>query len=222
MATTGFNPKGSRRLRYEIGNLISDEYGNETIMLQMDIEPLAAGGGYALTNLQVDTLSESVYVKGIKPLIGGVWDSLNSSLTGVACAIHPPASKLFGFENTTVLVEDMGADNRLSFVFEELRIAVAGDESCEKDNEMSEEEILTLAQKKNEFEQSMRENFGRYCSCHDYYFKGDTAFNRAWTSRVGMAERIDAGTENRVMPPLVGAAQMPADVKEDMLEWLND
>ena len=159
MVTDSFNPRGTKRLRYDIGKLVSDQYDDETIMLQADIKPLDSGGGYVLSNLQIETSSEPVYVKGIKPVVNGVWNQLNSSLTRVACAAHPPASKLADFADSTIIVEDMKADHQLSFSFTEIRIAAAGDQNCEQGDSMTTAEEEAFQQKKNEFNQTTREEF---------------------------------------------------------------
>ena len=220
IVTDSFNPRGTKRLRYDIGKLVSDQYDDETIMLQADIKPLDSGGGYVLSNLQIETSSEPVYVKGIKPVVNGVWNQLNSSLTRVACAAHPPASKLADFADSTIIVEDMKADHQLSFSFAEIRIAAAGDQNCEEDS-MTTAEREAFQQKKNEFNQTTRSNVRSYCSCHGPYFEGDTAFKRVWINRENIVRRMTVSNE-RIMPPPKAAVQLPENIKEEMLEWLSD
>ena len=217
IVTASFDPRGTKRLRYEIGKLISDQYDDATIMLQVDIQPLGAGGGYVVSNLQVETSSASIYVKGIKPLVNGVWNQLNSSLTGIACVAHPPASKLYDFAESTIMVEDMNADHQLSFSFAEIRIAATGEQNCEREDSMT----AALQQKKKKFNQTMRGQVRSYCSCHGPYFEGDTAFTRVWTNRENIINRMTVSNE-RMMPPPQAAAQLPANIKEAMLEWLAD
>lgn len=221
LVTDSFNPSGTKRLRYNIGKLISDQYDDETIMLQVDIKPLDSGGGYALTNLQIETSSQPVYVEGIKPLVNGVWNQLNSSLTGVACAAHPPASKLSNFADSTIIVEDMKADHQLSFAFAEIRVAAAEDQNCQQEDSMTTAEKEAYQQKKSEFNQTMRRNVRSYCSCHGNYFEGNTAFNSIWTNRENIIRRMTVSNE-RIMPPPKAAAQLPENIKEAMLEWLDN
>lgn len=219
IVTDSMNPSGTKRLRYDIGKLIDDQHGNETIMLQVDIKPLSSGGGYVLSNLQVETIDDPVYIKGIKPLVNGDWNQLNSSLTGVACAAHPPASKLSDFSESTVLVEDMEAAHQLAFAFKEIRIATAEEQNCEQ--ETKEEGQSASKQKEKEFNQAMRRNFRSYCSCHISYFEGDTAFNSVWTNKTNIVNRMTVSND-RIMPPAVGAVTLPNATKEAMLKWLDD
>ena len=217
IATDSMNPSGTKRLRYDIGKLIDAQYGNETIMLQVDIKPLSAGGGYVLSNIKVETIDEPVYIKGIKPLVNGEWNQLNSSLTGVACAAHPPASKLSEFSESTILVEDMNAEHQLAFAFKEIRIATAEEQNCEQENT----EKGPYVAKQKEFNQAMRRNFRYYCSCHISYFEGNTAFNSVWANKKNIVNRMTVSND-RIMPPAVGAVALPNATKEAMLKWLGD
>ncbi|MDE3270378.1 MAG: hypothetical protein OYH77_08895 [Pseudomonadota bacterium] len=217
LVTASFNPSGAKRLRYDIGKLIdAKQHGDETIMLQVDIKPLSAGGGYVLSNIQVESRNVPVYIKGIKPLVNGVWNQLNSSLTAVACAAHPPASKLSNFSESTIIVDD--ATHQLAFAFEEVRIATAVEPNCQSETTVDD---VTLQRKKNEFNYSMRGNFRAYCSCHVSYFEGDTAFNSVWLNKANIVNRMTVSND-RIMPPAIGAAALPEDRKTAMIKWLTD
>lgn len=214
--TSSLDPAGSRRLHYDIGRLADSSYNNADVTLQMNIEPLKDGGGYAIKDLQINTHTLPIYIAGIKPLIDGAWDSLNSSLTGVACAAHPPYSTLVGFEHTTIFVADMGADHKLSFSLATIRPARGSDAPCDTHDVPSPAASIDPV-KKLAFEQSLGRDFRRYCSCHPQYA---TSIVQAWKNRTVMADRING--IGRIMPPTTHAAQMTAAIKEKMLNWLRD
>ena len=157
LTTAALDPAGSHRLHYDIGDLVATSHSKESISLQMDIEPLKDGGGYAVKNLQLST-QYAVYLAGLKPLIDGVWNSLNASLTKIACAAHPPHSTLVGFENTTVLVPDMDVEHMLSFSFATIRAATTADTDCDARATSSDASIT--AEKKNAYKQTMGEHSG--------------------------------------------------------------
>ncbi len=214
LSTALLDPAGRNRLHYDIGDLVDSNYGKESISLQMDIEPLSDGGGYELRNLQLST-QHAVYLEGIKPLVNGAWNSLNASLTRVACAARPPFSNLVGFENTTVLVADMEVEHTLSFSFATVRAATAADTGCDAQS-LSVDASITAA-KQDIYKQSMGEHFRRYCSCHPDYAR---SVSLAWRSKDVMIDRING--VGRVMPPTTHATQMDNAVKEAMLDWLSD
>ena len=216
LTTTALDPAGSRRLHYDIGDLVDNSYSKESISLQMDIEPLKDGGGYAVKNLQIST-QHAVYLAGLKPLIDGAWNSLNASLAKVACAVRPPHSTLVSFENTTIFVTDMEAEHTLSFSFATVRAATAADADCDARSTSGDASIA--AAKRNAYEQTMGEHFKSYCSCHPEYAN---SIGLAWKNRAVMTNRINSVGDDRVMPPTTHAAQMSDAIKKEMLDWLSD
>lgn len=217
LVTLALEPAGSRRLHYDIGDLAGSGFSNADVTLQMNIEPLKDGGGYAVKDLQISTQTVPIYIASIKPLINEVWDSLNSSLTRVACAAHPPDSTLVGFENTTIFVADMDADHELAFSFATVRPALDSDAPCDARAVSNPAATAIDPAKKLAFTQSLGRDFRRYCSCHPQYA---ASIAQAWTNRAIMTERING--VGRIMPPTTHALQMSTATKEKMLDWLRD
>ena len=206
VSTENIKPIDRNTLTYELGDQLLD--GRHSIKLRMNIKPLASGGGYSLNNIEIETTSVDIFIKNVKPLVNNYWDSLNSSLTKIGCAVHIPSAN---FGSTTV---NMGEEDELSFQFEELRLANQDDEVC-GDQEQETSGVQIPAAKRNEYDNSMKGNLGRYCSCHDY-----STVSKAWAGRRGMRDRING--IGRIMPPTTQAAQMSAEAKRDMLNWLTD
>lgn len=231
LVTVPFDLKNNSSLRYEIGSLIDKEYGGGAIMMDVAVAPLTQGEGYALTDIQIKTYKHPVFIKGIKSLINGLPDSRNSSLSRIGCAIKPPESQIIE-GSATVSVDDINAENLISFEFEELRIAKAQDELCdgsgvvgqEKDDSDSESTPGgdQLAAKRNEFDNTIVGIINRTCSgrgCHGG--NGGTqqsysTFDAAWTGRGRIIERV----ENNTMP--IGGRQFAGNERQTLLDWLQD
>ena len=131
-------PKNAQAMQWDIGKFISDEYSGGRIMLSVRVEPDNDNKMYSLVNLKVYTDKIDVYVRSIKPLINGKWNSKNAAYNDIDCAVKSTAQRPNGHiihaTSTSIPPDDFSADNKISFAVAEVRLAAAKDSSCWSDD----------------------------------------------------------------------------------------
>ena len=80
-------PERVQVMQWDIGKFISDEYSGGKIMLSVRVKPDSDNKRYSLVNLKIFTDKIDVYVKSIKPLINGKWNSKNTAYNDINCAV---------------------------------------------------------------------------------------------------------------------------------------
>ena len=124
--------------QWDIGKFISDDYSGGSIMLHVRIKPDSDNKRYSLINLRITTDKIDVYIKSIKPLINGTWNSKNTAYKDIACAVKStqqrPNGHIIQVTGTSIVPDDFTADNKLSFAIAEVRLAQENDPSCWSDD----------------------------------------------------------------------------------------
>ena len=206
------------------GNLDFDlsEIINENVRLTLQASPLDAGEGYKLHQIKLITSSKPIYIADLQPLINGEQNLLNKSLSDIACAVQPPHSVIM--RSTTIAADETATSDKISFTIGELRLANSDDPICRSadattvdpgNNGGNSGNQDSLAAKRESYINDMRDNlFNEYCSCHDNY---TSRFSAVWLNKDEIARRVKL-TNNLQMPPL----GMPEEIKEELLEWLEE
>ena len=134
--TTRLFPKTDAITNYDIGKLIDEQY-SEQFSLQISMKKKGAPNSYQLNDLKIAINSDSdqgIFVKRIKILVNGSISDKGTSqiLKGLACAVRFTQSLN---ESVTTIALDKAKD-KLSFAFEEIRLANDDDQDCYSDRAM--------------------------------------------------------------------------------------
>ena len=109
-------PDRSQEMQWDIGKFIAEEYSGGRIMLQVRVKPDSGNERYNLVNLSVFTDRIDVYVKGIKPLINGKWNSKNAAYHDIDCAVQStstrPTGHIIHATGTSIVPDDFAANNK--------------------------------------------------------------------------------------------------------------
>ena len=131
-------PSNPQERQYDIGKFISDEYSGGSIMLSVRVEPDSDNKRYNLVNLKIITDKIDVYVRGLKPLINGKWNSKYAAYKDIDCAVKSnakhPEGHIIHATGTSIVPDDFAANNKLSFSIAEIRLAKDDDPSCWNDD----------------------------------------------------------------------------------------
>ena len=218
-------------LNYDLSNIQIDNQPLEG-QLVVEIAPLSRGRGYLLNNLRLET-SERLFVRVIKPLINDRWNSLNTTFLQLKCAIDPPGGRLQGRGATTIVADNLLTTNKLSFVFEELRLATDDDSSCRDDGQSvpqpSEPPTATqrpITQKQTDFIADIYPIMVESCreaNCHTTTNRGYLFnYRRAWQRRTAIDQRITTNDANLRMPPDASDKELSDNDRNTLLDWLVD
>ena len=133
--TTRLFPNTDAITNYDIGKLIDEQYA-EQFSLQISMEQKGTPNSYQLNDLNITTNdgNQGVFIKGIKILVNGSISDKGTSqiLKDIACAVRFTQSLN---ESVTTIVLDKAKD-KLSFAFEEIRLATDDDPDCYSDRAM--------------------------------------------------------------------------------------
>ena len=133
-----FPTRSTKVISYDIGKFIGDEYSGGSIMLAVKVRPEQDNKKYSLVNLSVNTDKKDVYVKSIKPLINGKWNSKDAAYKDIACAVKSttqrPNGHVIHATGTSIVPDDFAAENKLSFAIAEIRLGEDADPSCWSDD----------------------------------------------------------------------------------------
>ena len=134
--TTRLFPKTDAITNYDIGKLIDEQY-SEQFSLQISMKKKGTPNSYQLDDLKVAINSDSdqgIFVKEIKILVNGSISDKGTSqiLKGLACAVRFTQSLN---ESVTTIALDKAKD-KLSFAFDEIRLATDDDSDCYSDRAM--------------------------------------------------------------------------------------
>ena len=131
-------PSRPQEVQYDIGTLIADEYAGGSITLSVKVKPDNDDKRYSLVNLSVYTNKIDIYIKGIKPLINGKYNSKEDSYNDIACAVKSTAERPTGHiihaTGASIVPDDFSYNNKLSFGIAEIRLARDDDPSCWSDD----------------------------------------------------------------------------------------
>ncbi len=131
-------PSNPQERQYDIGKFISDEYSGGSIMLSVRVEPDNDNKRYNLVNLKIITDKIDVYVRGLKPLINGKWNSKYAAYKDIDCAVKSnakhPEGHIIHATGTSIVPDDFADDNKLSFSIAEIRLGKEDDPSCWSDD----------------------------------------------------------------------------------------
>lgn len=211
-------PSHPQEKQWDIGKFISDDYSGGSIMLSVRIEPDSANKRYSLINLSITTDKIDVYIKSIKPLINGKWNSKNTAYKDIACAVKSteqrPNGHIIQATGTSIVPDDFTADNKLSFAIAEVRLAQEDDPSCWSDDIH-----------KDMFTNSMRPIIADNCEksgCHGSESRGvDGDILSSYSNVMEKTNTIKAVLTGENTNHIDRITALDDDSKQQLLDWLN-
>ena len=211
-------PTSKKDIQWDIGSLIDKQFLSK-IALKVVVDPDKANKKYSLLNLEVYTDDIEVYVKGIKILINGKWNSKNTAYNNIACAVKPnlqhPTGHIIRATATSIVPDDFNANNKLSFAFEEIRLGTVEDDSCWSDDIH-----------KDMFTSSIRPIIADNCekaNCHGTESPGPggdilSTYSSVMDKNSAIASIIKAQTQTHVDR----INELDDDDKQQLLDWLDN
>lgn len=238
-----------RKAYYDVGRLVGEEYEGGYIMMLATITPLDdVDGGISLSNLHISAHEHTIYLKKVKPLIDGKWQSVNTVFAPRGCGLAPPGGVVPSGKDTTIAFTPKEDNNsELAFEFAELRIAergetltlcngeeiIVGEEDEEEEDEEKKKTATTMRPPPSPTpsppanvspqEQAYDNNDGDVKNILTSRCVGchgyASNFNGIWNKRTAIKDRISrAAGAMGVMPE---GSRLPQEQIDAILEWLK-
>ena len=212
-------PASKKGMQWDIGMLIDQQLSGGKIALKVVVDPDKDNKKYSLLNLEIYADDIDVYVKGIKILINGKWNSKNTAYNNLACAVKTnsqhPTGHIIRATATSIVPDDFNASNKLSFSFEEIRLGKAEDDSCWSDDIH-----------KDMFTSSIRPIIADNCEkagCHGNTSPGDNAYDLSSYSKVkDKTKTIAAFLTEQQNSHTDRIQDLDDDDKQQLLYWLGE
>lgn len=214
-------PLRAQKMQWDIGKFIDKQYSGGSIMLSVRVEPDSDNERYNLVNLNIYSDNIDIYIKGIKPLINDSWNNRDAAYNDIACAVKSttlrPTGHIIHATGTSIVPDDFGASNKLSFAVAELRLAKDDDPSCWNDDIH-----------KDMFTRSIRSIIVDNCEtagCHGNNNPAANAYDlssyRGVQDKTNTIKAIIAGEKEETDVHQRNPSTLNEDDKEQLMEWLR-